>query len=39
MVDFIQRLNVQFTDEEKSACLPVIDRLVELATLARREGF
>jgi chemotaxis protein MotA len=38
MIDFIQRLNVQFTDEEKSACLPVIDRIVELATLARSKG-
>jgi hypothetical protein len=38
MVDFIQRLNVTFTDADKETCLPVIERMAELATLARSRG-
>jgi flagellar motor component MotA len=38
MVDFIQRLNVRFTDEEKEACLPIIDQILDFASLARSKG-
>lgn len=38
MVDFIIKLNPQFTDADKEACLPVIDRIIELATIARSKG-
>jgi chemotaxis protein MotA len=38
MVDFIIKLNPQFTDADKEACLPVIDKIVEFATIARSKG-
>jgi flagellar motor component MotA len=38
IVEFIQRLNVHFTDEGKEACLLIIDRLVELCHVARSKG-
>jgi hypothetical protein len=38
MLDFIMGLNVHFTDEEKEACLPVIEKIMEYATIARTKG-
>jgi chemotaxis protein MotA len=38
MVDFIIKLNPHFTDVDKEACLPVIDKIVEFATIARSNG-
>lgn len=38
MIEFIMRLNIRFTDEEKDACLPTVVKMGELAEKARREG-
>ena len=38
MISLWLKMNCHFTDEEKEACISTIDRLLELANKARREG-
>lgn len=38
MVKFILQQNVRFTDEEKEACLPAVDKVGKFAELARNQG-
>lgn len=38
MVEFIQGLNVKFEDEDRDCCLPAVEKIYELAELARRNG-
>ena len=38
MLEMILKLNVKFTEADKEKCIPTINKIIELANIARREG-
>jgi len=38
MIDLMIKLHPKFTDEDRKACLPVVEKMVELSVTARKNG-